>query len=203
MSSIFDYFLICVVGLVAGAWLTIGADRLDLPDSSGLTKWFHSTIERGENIEPNEQRLPASKSIDDRIAEPRRSLKDRKIDPGKTLAWLQDGGLFVEDIKYIEEANCSDHAMRQYALFLRGFDTSGFDQKTGRLISGEGKVLTRFQWNFLLKHQLFMLHPLQYMKDDLVPKNFQHVMQAIPRKKDWKTCSFKIPLMATIGSLDF
>jgi len=189
LKALFDFFVISIVGFVAGIWIMIGATSVD------FSSWFPP---RG--ITPSDD-LPTFAELQAQIAEPPKPLKERKIDPGATHDWLLDAPLFIDDLKYLEEANCSDHALRQYAVVLEGLDTSGFDRETGRLIDAEGKVVSRFGWRLIWKTQAFMLQPLQYMKAEQIPDNFKHVMQAVPKIKNRKTCQFRIPMNAMIRSL--
>lgn len=196
MKAVFDFFLISLVGFVAGIWIMIGVGALSLDTGSfDLTSYF----------EP--QPVPATiegsvfEKIQNKTAEPVPDFSEREVNSEKTLAWLQNGPPFVEELKYLQEANCSDHAMRQYAVFLSDLDTSGFDRETGRLIDAEGKVMSRYAWKLIWKSTAFMLQPLQYMKDEHVPSNFKHVVKGLPRaKKNWKTCTFAIPFNAMIRS---
>ncbi|WP_428649933.1 hypothetical protein [Roseibium sp.] len=190
MKTVFDFILISVVGFVVGGWIMIGAGFF------GMTQ----LVSIGP-VSPSEG-IPSFEDVENQIAKPTKPLEERKIDPGATHAWLQDGAIFVDEIKYLEEENCSDHAMRLYAQFIEDLDTSGFDRKTGRLIDGEGKVSHPFAWKLVYRGQFFMLHPLQYMKDDMVPANFKHVMKAIPRKRNWETCKFKIPFSAVVRTFN-
>ncbi|ASP33323.1 hypothetical protein CHH27_08750 [Labrenzia sp. VG12] len=197
LKAVFDYFLISIVGFVAGIWIMIGAGMLSFDTKSfDLSGYFEP--------QPVEPTIDGSvfERIQNKTAKPETNINSLEIDPEATLAWLANGHPFVEELKYLEETNCSDHAMRMYGELLSDLNTDGFDRKTGRLIDADGKVLGGFGWRMIWKSQAFMLQPLQYMKDEHVPSNFKHVMQAIPRvKRNWKTCTFDIPLNARLGGL--
>ncbi|MBN9671153.1 hypothetical protein [Roseibium aggregatum] len=165
----FDYFLICLVGLVAGAWLTIGFGPTKPTVETSFADIQESKVEEG--------------------AARRKVFNERQTT--KTHKWLFQSPEFVEELDYLEETNCSDHAMRLYAQLIDTVDTSGFDPETGRPFLSEGKVMTRMQFAVLFKGMI-PLRPLAYMKDELVPQNFKHVMKAIPRKRNWKTCQFDL-----------
>jgi hypothetical protein len=185
LKTIFDYSLICIVGFVVGVWIMIGAGFLGLTETSTVLA-----------AKPTEEALASTTAENEAIGE-KLPKKPKKINPSKTHDWVKNASPFVDELKYLEEANCSDHAMRQYASFIRNLDTSGFDKKSGRLISADGEVLTRMQWNFIRK-TLVPLQPLTYMKDEHVPKSFKHVMKAIPRARSWKTCKFNIPITSML-----
>lgn len=119
------------------------------------------------------------------------SISKRKRASKANLAWFNDMS-FIEELEYLMEANCSDHAMRQYGRVLAGLDTSGFDPETGRLIDGEGNVVNYFLMRKLVTG-LLPLQPLAYMKDEFIPENFRPIMKNVRRKENWKTCKFKMP----------
>ncbi|WP_150523001.1 hypothetical protein [Roseibium sediminis] len=118
-----------------------------------------------------------------------------------TYTWLQDPFRWTSEVKYLQRVNCADYAMRQYANSLKSLSTAGFDQETGRLISGDGDVLSAYQWRHLQANTI-PLQPLAYMKDEFVPENFKHVMKGIVRKKNWTTCKFNPPFGTDAISFD-
>jgi len=172
---------------------------------AGSVSFDAFTFDLSKYWEPQPVEATIEGSVFERIqnkpAKPDPNFGRREIDPEETLAWIANGHPFVEELKYLQEANCSDHALRQYAVFLSDLNTDGFDRETGRLIGADGRVTSRYAWRLIWKSQAFMLQPLQYMKEEQVPSNFKHVMQAVPRaKRNWKKCTFSIPFNALVGS---
>lgn len=140
--------------------------------------------------------LPSFSVIEDSLAVPENTeaspgLGPEEINVSASREWMQDTGRFVEELDYLMETNCSDHALRLYGQELADLDTSLFHPETGRLRDADGRILSKSGMRIVVNATPAML-PLAYMKDEHVPPNFTRIMQHIKRKKDWTTCKFKI-----------
>ncbi|WP_417680222.1 hypothetical protein [Roseibium sp.] len=174
-----DYFMIVVVGFAIGFGTMFVVRPLTPSTEIPTFSELQEKIAAGE-IDPEPE--PAQRG----------SVR-------ATYTWLEDTSQFYDEIEYLMEANCSDHAMREYGRFLSSLDTGGFDPETGRLIGAGGHPINYFTMRKLV-NGLLPLQPLAYMKDEFVPDNFKPVMQNVSRKKDWTTCKFNMP-MAALRSL--
>ncbi|WP_153769836.1 hypothetical protein [Labrenzia sp. CE80] len=106
--------------------------------------------------------------------------------------WIHDSIRFASELEYLEDANCSDHAMKLYGDVLADLDTSSFDPKSGRLISADGQLLSGMGMRLFVR-SVVALKPMPYMKDEYIPDNFKPMMRYVSRKKTWSECKFKTP----------
>ncbi|QDG76970.1 hypothetical protein [Labrenzia sp. PHM005] len=171
-----DYFAIVVVGFLIG----FGSMFVVRPMNASPSIPTFSDIEN-KMVDGRQEEVKADREVD-------------KINVAASREWMENPEPFVAELEYLMETNCSDHAMRQYGQMLARLDTSLFHPDTGRLRDADGKTIPRIGMNLLLNSIPAFL-PLPYLKDEHVPGNFKRIMQHIPRKSDWTTCTFNISPM--------
>lgn len=200
MKALLDYAFISIIGFVAGVWLMVGAVYFGL---AGAAFRQVTPVPQGSAYFHNADDLVFAEVDSTPDGLEKRSSTDVAQDRfRRTVRWLFQSNDLAKELEALEEANCSEKAMRRYAQLLSEVNTSGFDLKTGRMFRRDGGRMGKAQWLEMFEGMAPLL-PLAYMKDDLVPDNFRHVLKAVPRKTGWKTCEFDPAPLRSLERLDF